>query len=484
MHGVLAADPESADACLMFGGLRRDAGDLRGAAEACLRALAIAPEDLVPRLELAVVLIGLGQASEAEVLLRYVLNRDPDSPEGHGNLGIALQRQGRAADALPHFERAASLAPANVLMQNNLALAQRDAGRLEEAERLLQSARALTIDHPTTLNNLALVLADLGRAAEARAAVEPVVQRNPGFVEARCTLARTLQDLGECEAAAAEIERALERQPANAEARMLHAFHFLAAGDFERGWDEYQARTATAESPQRAFPFPEWHGEPLGGKSALIYAEQGIGDEIMFASCFGEVIAAAGRVVIECDPRLAALFGRSFPAATVFPGRLPGPHPWLERAGAIDLQVPAGSLPLRYRRAATSFPRHAGYLSPDPDKVAGYRARLARLPSGPRVGLAWRAGSPRPAACCARSSRAGSPGCSISRTSTSSVCSTRCPSRISRLWRRSRRGACIIGPRRSAMRTRRRRSWPHSNAWSPCAATSSTSAGRSACRCG
>ena len=79
-------------------------------------------------------------------------------------------------------------------------------------------------------------------------------------------------------------------------------------------------------------------------------------------------------------------------AATVFPGRLPGPHPWLERAGAIDLQVPAGSLPLRYRRAATSFPRHAGYLSPDPDKVAGYRARLGRLPSGRRVGLAWRGG--------------------------------------------------------------------------------------------
>ena len=79
----------------MFGGLRRDAGDLRGAAEACLRALAIAPEDLVPRLELAVVLIGLGQASEAEALLRYVLNRDPDSPEGHGTSGSRCS--GRAA---------------------------------------------------------------------------------------------------------------------------------------------------------------------------------------------------------------------------------------------------------------------------------------------------------------------------------------------------------------------------------------------------
>jgi hypothetical protein len=148
----------------------------------------------------------------------------------------------------------------------------------------------------------------------------------------------------------------------------------------------------SAESPRRSFPFPEWQGEAFTGKSVLVYAEQGIGDEIMFANCFGDLVDEARRVVIECDPRLAQLFARSFRGAAVFPGRLPGPHPWLQQAGEIDVQVPAGSLPARYRPSWACFPRHRGYLRPDLEKVARYRARLAGLEPGRKVGIAWRGG--------------------------------------------------------------------------------------------
>jgi len=389
---VIAAEPERAEAWVLLGAVLRDAGDPRRAAEAYMRALSIAPEDLAPRVELAVLLIGLAQATNAIPLLQYVLNRDPDSAEAHGNLAIALQRLDRLGEAVPHFERAAALNPMDVLLQNNLALALRELGRLEEAERLLQAAYARKPGDPTTINNLATVLSDLGRAAEARALVEPLVERGPDFLEARCTLARVLQDLGELDAALDHLERVLARQPENADVRMMKALHLLSLGDFERGWREYAARMVSSESPRRSFPFPEWQGESFAGKSVLVYAEQGIGDEIMFASCFGDLLDEARRVVIECDPRLAKLFARSFPGAAVFPGRLPGPHPWLERAGQIDVQVPAGSLPGRYRPSRDRFPRHRGYLQPDPEMVAQYRTRLAGLGAGRKVGIAWRGG--------------------------------------------------------------------------------------------
>lgn len=389
---VIGAHPEHLDACMLLGSVLREAGNLHSAAKAYVRAMSIAPDDLRPRIEMATMLIRLDQANEAATLLQYVLNRDPESAEANGNMGIALQRLANPAGALPYFEKAAALDAGNVLHCNNLALAKREMGSLDEAAQLLRAAYARSPDDPTTINNLASVLADTGDAQESRALVEPLVARRPRFLEARCTLARVLQDLGELDAARSHLETALAQQPTNADVRTMLAFHLLARGDFGRGWDEYEARVGTADTPRRNFPFPEWRSESFAGKSVLIYAEQGIGDEIMFANCFDDVIAEAGRVVIEADPRLARLFARSFPGAEVFPGRLGGPHPWLEAAGAIDVQLPAGELPRRYRRSWAGFPQHRGYLKPDPARIAHYRQRLASLGPGRKFGFAWRGG--------------------------------------------------------------------------------------------
>jgi hypothetical protein len=123
-----------------------------------------------------------------------------------------------------------------------------------------------------------------------------------------------------------------------------------------------------------------------------VYGEQGLGDELMFASCMPDLIEAAGRVVIECDPRLAPLFRRSFPRATVYGAPRTWEHEWLAGAGAIDLQVAAGSLPGRFRRRLADFPDRHSYLRADEARVRVYRERLAALGPGPKIGIAWRGG--------------------------------------------------------------------------------------------
>jgi hypothetical protein len=126
----------------------------------------------------------------------------------------------------------------------------------------------------------------------------------------------------------------------------------------------------------------------------LVYAEQGIGDEILFASCLPEVVAAARHCVIDCAPKLAALFQRSFPTATVRGGYQTDPVDWARSLG-VDLQIPAGSLPLHLRREASGFPAHAGYLRADAGKVDRWRDRLRALGPGRTIGLSWRGGTAR-----------------------------------------------------------------------------------------
>jgi hypothetical protein len=55
---------------------------------------------------------------------------------------------------------------------------------------------------------------------------------------------------------------------------------------------------------------PLWNGD--SGKRIVVYGEQGIGDEIMFASCVPDLQAMSELVVLDCHPRLTTLFKRSF----------------------------------------------------------------------------------------------------------------------------------------------------------------------------
>ena len=63
----------------------------------------------------------------------------------------------------------------------------------------------------------------------------------------------------------------------------------------------------------RPFTQPWWQGGPLSGRSILVWADQGLGDEIMFANPVPDLVAMGARVVLECAPRLERLFARSFP---------------------------------------------------------------------------------------------------------------------------------------------------------------------------
>ena len=50
---------------------------------------------------------------------------------------------------------------------------------------------------------------------------------------------------------------------------------------------------------------PQWDGKPLPKGRLLVYGEQGLGDEIMFASMFNQL--SGNRVMVMCDPRVGAL---------------------------------------------------------------------------------------------------------------------------------------------------------------------------------
>lgn len=180
------------------------------------------------------------------------------------------------------------------------------------------------------------------------------------------------------------------------------ALAYLATGDWPNGWRCFE--TMLGEMKQRKrhefHGAPDWDGSPLApGQTLAVYGEQGIGDEIMFASIIPELMvdAKAGgwKVVIECERRLTNLFARSF-GCNVFGTRLVKDQDSFERdwrdGFKFGAKVAIGSLGQFYRPSPSAFPG-TPYLTPCPVRAKHVRAALDKLP-GRKIGLAWTGGLP------------------------------------------------------------------------------------------
>ncbi|MFT3829191.1 MAG: tetratricopeptide repeat-containing glycosyltransferase family protein [Opitutaceae bacterium] len=239
---------------------------------------------------------------------------------------------------------------------------------------------------------LAIALREQERWAEALAVFRAAAETHPALAAAQFNLGTCLLACNETRAAVAALRAALGLEP-SPETRFNLALALLKAGAFKTGALAYEARwQAEWRGKERPFTGPRWNGASLPPGGALVlWGEQGIGDEIMFAGLVTEVAARAlGPVFLECEPRLEALYRRSFPSLTVLP-RSPKPDAGLPLHAP---HCPVGSLPgvLWPATGGPAAPR--AYLRADPARVASLQAELAALGPGRKIGIAWRGGHP------------------------------------------------------------------------------------------
>jgi len=106
-----------------------------------------------------------------------------------------------------------------------------------------------------------------------------------------------------------------------------------------------------------------------------------------------DVLAVAGRVAIECDPRLVDCFRRSFAGAEIV-ARTDPPAAALTDEN-FDFQSAAGDLGRWLRPDETAFRRDGdGYLVADTARAAALRECYRREDGEILVGLTWRSASP------------------------------------------------------------------------------------------
>lgn len=294
-----------------------------------------------------------------------------------------LRRSGRSDAAAALADRVVAAAPAEpaaYLARSHLA---QHRGDLAQAIADTRAAMACSADPGPARPRLADLLYEAGDLEAAAALLQAILGPEGDDPVLLARLADVADAAGDGATMTAALDRAMaaRRRTGVGSAGLLMSL--LRAGRLADALPDLDLRWSASGAPPRPFAQPAWDGSPAPGATLLVWGEQGLGEEIWTAALLPLAQSRVGRLVVECAPRLAALFARSFPMATIVPRRDP---PAVE-AAAADLQT--ASVGLLRALAARPEP-HRPHLRADPARVTQLRDRYRALGPGPLIGLSWR----------------------------------------------------------------------------------------------
>lgn len=235
-------------------------------------------------------------------------------------------------------------------------------------------------------NNIGLAAACIGgeqMQEEAGNAWRRALQLDPKNTPSLNNLALFALHGGDYEQCLKLCAKSLAIEEQQAEVFETRAYANLMLGKWKEGWEDWEWSVGSKCRPHFD-PEPYWKGEK--GIDLLIRGEQGLGDEISFASVLPDAVRD-NRIVLECDYRLEGLFKRSFEGCEIYGTRR------AEARGQYEghtHRALIGSLPRYYRNSAEEFPGHP-YLIADPVRRLQWRALFDTLP-GKKIGIAWTGG--------------------------------------------------------------------------------------------
>jgi tetratricopeptide (TPR) repeat protein len=377
-------DPRLASAVMKLGMAMETRGRFEEAAAFYRRAIAIAPDYPEAHCNLGDAMAKLDRLEPAIEAYSDAIALNPQLVEAYANRASALDRAGRYAEALADAQHAMALRPEFFEAACTAGKVLAAMNRPAEALQLYRRALQLRGDSALAYNGLGVAQLALFRHEDACAAWRMAIECDPTMADPYTNLGLTLGNLGRHDQAMSVFDRGMEVAPDSMDLRVNRALTLLTLGDFEQGWREYEQRWMTpAFNPAgRGYDCPRWQGEPLAGKTILIWHEQGFGDTIQCIR-YARLLAASGATVIAEVPRPLRRLMESAPGVStlITPDDPPPP---------ADFHCAMMDLPARFKTTLETIPTDVPYLMPDAALVAKWQEILASPPDVVRVGLVWR----------------------------------------------------------------------------------------------
>ncbi|MGZ5801262.1 MAG: tetratricopeptide repeat protein [Burkholderiaceae bacterium] len=373
------------------------------------------------QIELAEQYYRQGDLTQAEIILRQILESSHNQIAAIAKLANVLQDQGKFSEAIEAYQRLCQLNPTDSNTFFNLGNALRANGNLDQAASALHRTVTLNDNDFEAHHLLGNVLRDQQQVDQAILSYRKAIKLNPRFSEAMLDLGNALRlqaqlvDACDCYRQAIAINpdyalahynlgvtlmekrlfadaikcyrQAIAIAPQLFEAQWNCALALLMIGNYSEGWPLFDARLQQGPKLIHRFKEPRWQGEDLTGKTILVHAEQGFGDTLQFVRYIALLQEKfhPSKLILECQPELKRLLANVKGVTQIVAGNV-DPLP------SFDVQIPLLSLPLIFNTRLESVPHTIPYIAVPDTLQEIWKARLAGE-KRKKIGVAW-AGRP------------------------------------------------------------------------------------------
>lgn len=274
-----------------------------------------------------------------------------------------------------------------------------------------EKAILLYPDFSECINNVGGCYRKLGNFDKAVASFKRAIEigksakfQNDGGPNANNLLADYIGNLGSAhvamhmpEIALKYFDEALALNPNNENAKWNKSLVLLEMGDYENGFINYEFGDRKNAKKLRNYrpnhdDTPIWEGEK--GQTVVVYGEQGIGDELMFATVMPDLARDCKKVIYDAHPRLYRMFRHAFKEYNIdcYGTRKDHAVAWCGNYD-VDARIPIGSIAKFYRKKREDFPRKS-YLVAEDYALKIAQEALDALPKKKlNIGISWKGGT-------------------------------------------------------------------------------------------
>jgi Flp pilus assembly protein TadD len=182
----------------------------------------------------------VGHWQNSITLFQHTVRVTKDNHFAHNNLGVALSRSGRLAEATYHYSQALRLKPDRAEVHNNLGNALAAQGSVDRAVDHFYQALAIDANNARAYNNLGNLLANQGKTEEAINHYNEALRLEPDYVGAHYNLGTALAEQGRTELAIKHLTEALRLMPYWAGAHNNLGILLERRGRLDEAIDHYQ----------------------------------------------------------------------------------------------------------------------------------------------------------------------------------------------------------------------------------------------------
>ena len=298
-------------------------------------------------------------------------------------------QEGDYETSYDHYCKLVKAQPENESFIRNLSAALVGLGKKEDAIALLENALNFCSEPKDFVHRLTNIYRLNGDDAVAKLEIlrkeHFSVLETPQYARSRSDISIFLQDFPDARNA---LAKSLKMQHSDQGEYDLTELDFV-LGDLDSALASYHCRF-------RAFPKllycdppgEKYDGRILNEETLFLWAEQGLGDELMFARFYDEVARRAKNVVVAAEPRLIPFLTDRFPSWTFYDR-----HTIEDELPSFDFSCPSGDLMVLFFKQLETNPASLTsnlltVITPRQKLLLDDQKKVSKI----KIGISWRGG--------------------------------------------------------------------------------------------